>query len=51
MSEETNNIPKIGKKSHSPSKTISNEDKNKVITKNLTEQKTDKSKTFYYLQY
>ena len=46
MSEETNNIPKIGKKSHSPSKTISNEDKNKVITKNLTEQKTDKSKTF-----
>ena len=46
MSEETNNIPKIGKKSHSPSKTISNEDKNKVITKNLTEQKTDKSKAF-----
>ena len=47
MTEETNTNQKIGKKSQSPSKIINKEDEKNIIMKNMTEQITNKTKTFF----
>ena len=48
MSEETNTNSKLGKKSHSPLKITNKDDEKNLLNKNMTEQITNKSKTFLY---